>query len=485
MTETVKDNTPAEKKGEMKIDMKGILKAVILLYAILIAVGILTYVLPAGRYSTYIDAAGKTAVDPNTFQYIESTTRIPFYRWLTAPFETLLFDSSKFTLYQIIALLLLLGGCFKVLEECGGLPAFVKILIAKFSKRRFLTVAVITVVMMLLCSFFGIFDELLILFPIFLSFTRAMKWDNKTALALVLISTGVGFTCALFNPLTVGLCSMLAGITIVDGMWFRAIMFVVLAVITCAFLVAMAKRDERKNALLTTDNRTVEEAGIEEVTPQEKKMAIMVVALFAFVLLVVILFSAIPALSDLGISMIAMAGGFVIGTFVLGRMMIGSWKKFFKAFWKGIVNVAPSIIIVVVAFSIKYIAEKGDILHTIFYHMSRVITGVTPALGVLMILGFVLVIEFFIPSATAKASLLIPLLTIAPIPGISKTIIVLAYMLGDGYTNVFYPTCGTLVIGLGLANVSYFDWVKRTGLFQLLLLATSVGFLELAVAIGL
>ena len=78
-----------------------------------------------------------------------------------------------------------------------------------------------------------------------------------------------------------------------------------------------------------------------------------------------------------------------------------------------------------------------------------------------------------------------PLLTFAPIPGISTNIIILAYLLGDGYTNVVYPTCGTLMIGLGVANVSYIDWIKRTGLFQLLLLGTSIGFLLLAVAIGL
>ena len=41
------------------------------------------------------------------------------------------------------------------------------------------------------------------------------------------------------------------------------------------------------------------------------------------------------------------------------------------------------------------------------------------------------------------------------------------------------------MIGLGVANVSYIDWMKKTGLFQLLLLATSIIFLIVAVAIGL
>jgi uncharacterized ion transporter superfamily protein YfcC len=102
-----------------------------------------------------------------------------------------------------------------------------------------------------------------------------------------------------------------------------------------------------------------------------------------------------------------------------------------------------------------------------------------------MLYAFVLVIEFFIPSASAKAVLIIPMLTLAPIEGVSKTVILLTYLFADGYTNVLYPTCGTLLVGLGLANVSLTEWFKKTILFQLMLLIISLGFLMLAVFIGL
>ena len=93
--------------------------------------------------------------------------------------------------------------------------------------------------------------------------------------------------------------------------------------------------------------------------------------------------------------------------------------------------------------------------------------------------------ELFNPSSTAKAALLIPLLTLAPIPGISTNIIILAFLFGDGYANVLYPTCGTLVIGLGLAEVGYMQWLNRTVLFQVVLFVLSIAFLLLAVRIGL
>ena len=98
---------------------------------------------------------------------------------------------------------------------------------------------------------------------------------------------------------------------------------------------------------------------------------------------------------------------------------------------------------------------------------------------------FVLIIEFFIPSASAKAVLIIPMLTLAPIEGISKTVIILTYLFADGYTNVLYPTCGTLLVGLGLADVSFATWFKRTIPFQLILFAFSLAFLVLAIFIGL
>ena len=97
----------------------------------------------------------------------------------------------------------------------------------------------------------------------------------------------------------------------------------------------------------------------------------------------------------------------------------------------------------------------------------------------------ILVFEFFIPGSSAKALLLIPLLTIAPIPNIGVNVIMLAFLFGDGYTNVLYPTCGTLVIGLSLAEVGYAEWLKKTAVFQILLFILSSAFLMLAVFIGL
>lgn len=193
----------------------------------------------------------------------------------------------------------------------------------------------------------------------------------------------------------------------------------------------------------------------------------------------------IPFLADTGLTMIFMGAAFIIGTFIVGFIVLGNFKELILAFLRGVKSIAPAIVIILFAFAIKYIAESGNILHTTFYAIFNLLASQSPYLSIHIIYVFVLIIEFFIPGSSAKALLLIPLLTFIPIPGLSKTVIVLAYLFGDGYTNVVFPTCGTLVVGISLADVSYTEWIKSTWVYHITMLLLSCVFLLIAVAIGI
>ena len=464
---------------EVKFGLKSFLSSCGILLAVMILVGILTYVIPAGSYQ--MDESGK--IIPDSFTLLEQHTRLPVYRWFTAPIEALLIGNGNFNIIQIIAVLLVLAGSFKVLDLSGGLYAIVQVIIQKFYHKRYLLIWIITALMMLLASCFGLQEELLILFPIFLSFSKAMGWSNMLAACLVLVTTGVGFTTATFNPFTVGIASDLAGVSIMDGLWYRVLIFCGLYVLTSLYLVFLAKRDEKFKATVALREEFV--ALPESEKALYTKKANMVFILFAAVLLVVMVASTVPFLANLGLGMVFMSLTFVIGSFIVGKKSLSSLRAAGKGFLQGAKDLSPSIIIILLAFSVKYIAENGNILHTLFYYCHSYISRQSPYVAVIALYVLILVFEFFIPGAAAKALLLIPMLTLAPLPGISTNIIILAFLFGDGYTNVLYPTCATLVVGLGLAEVSYVDWLKKTGWFQVLLFLLSVGFLLLAVHIGL
>ena len=470
-------NNEKELNSDLKFGLKSFITICSILLGIMIFVGILTFIVPAGQY--LFDSNGK--IIPDSFAFIESTTTLPVWRWFTAPIEALLWGEGNFNIIQIVAVLLVLGGTFKVLDKAGILVAIVHVVVDKFYEKRYLLIWIITLIMMLLSSCFGLQEELLILFPIFLAMSKAMGWSNKQAVSLILITTGVGFTTAMFNPFTIGVASTLAGITILDGLWYRAMMFAVLYVVACVFLTLMAKMDEKKNANYKSEQKF--EHLPEELRKEYLKKAKMACVLFLSALLVIVISSLVPFLSDLG--MVLMAVVFVSGTLVVGKISLGSIKETLKVFMSGALDLSPSIVVILLAFSVKYIAECGNILHTTFYYCYNFMSGQSPYLSVILLYLIILVFEFFIPGSSAKAMILIPLLTLSPLPGISVNVIMLAYLFGDGYTNILYPTCGTLVVGLSISQVSYLEWLKRTGLFQILLFILSIAFLWFAIYIGL
>lgn len=483
---------------KVKFGLKSFITVVAILFVVLITVGVLTYVIPAGRYTIYTtdiskvgafyeyttDASLNKQIVIDSYRILtdlENASRLPFYRWLTSPIEALIFGSSSSNMIMIIALLLVLGGTFKVLEESGGLVSLVRVIMEKLKSKRFIAIWVITLVIMILSAVFGLQEQLLILYPVFAMLCTALNWSRFTAISFVLIASGVGFTTAITNPLTIGTASIAAGVSVTDGLWYRCIIFAVMYVITSLFLTYLAKNDEKK-ALEKFDLETFVMV-TEEEHKQDVSKAKMIIALFSIALLSVIITTSIEKLRSL--AMVFMAVAFIVGTVIIGRVLLGSYKKLGVSFIKGVKDVLPSIVIIMIAFGITYIAEQGNILHTIFYYFYNSVTNISPYVAVIILYVFVLIIEFFIPSASAKAVLIIPMLTLAPIEGISKTVIILTYLFADGYTNVLYPTCGTLLVGLGLADVSFAEWFKKTILFQLILFACSLAFLMLAVFIGL
>ncbi|MBE5737066.1 MAG: hypothetical protein E7348_01560 [Clostridiales bacterium] len=459
--------------SQIQFGLKSFLTVCGILIGVMLVVGILTFIIPAGEYND-----GK-------FTAIESTTRLPVWRWITSPIEAIIRGEGNFNIIQVIIVLLVLGGTFMVLDRTGGLYATVSLVVDKFFNKRYLAIWIITLVMMLLSSCFGLQEELLILFPLFLSFCKAMNWSKLQAISLVLITTGVGFTVALFNPFTIGLATSTSQtpVSILDGLWFRIMLFVVFYFITCLYLIRMAKKDEKKNKDKPLINQFASLP--KEVKDEFKKKTKMILILFGSALGVIILASAIPFIAELGIGMVLMAVVFVIGSFIIGAKLLGGAKTTFSCFFKGVKTLAPSVVVVMLAFSVKYIAEQGQILDTLFFYCYTFLCSQPPFVAVIILYLIILVFEFFIPSTSAKVSLLIPLLTLAPIPGLSINVIILTFLFADGYTNVLFPTCGTLVIGISLAEVGYLEWLKRTGLFQILLFVVSSAFLILAIYIGL
>ena len=147
-------------------------------------------------------------------------------------------------------------------------------------------------------------------------------------------------------------------------------------------------------------------------------------------------------------------------------------------FGSGVISMSPAIIMLMLAGSIKFILDDAKIMATIIEMISNAFKGQSPILGVLFIYLLVLVIQFFIGSASAKVVLIIPIISIlAKEVGITQNLALLSFVFADGYTDLIYPTNPVLLIALGMASFSYSKWIKKTWLMQIMVLLLTVCFL--------
>ena len=355
---------------------------------------------------------------------------IPFWKWILSP-VLVLFGEDSGSLIAIIALLVVLGGVFNSLDKFGVLRLLLDKITAKFGRSRRVLLAVIPLFFMVLGSAAGSYEECVPLVPVVIALSIRLGWDVLTGLGMSVLAVGCGFAAGVCNPFTIGVAQELAGLPMFSGMWYRVIAFVIIYILLMMFLLIHVKKIERP----------MSEEMISEASAGNVKQ---------------IMHSSGSRLWKLGIT-----------------------------FKDGVVSVLPGVLLILMANSIRFTLMEGNILDTLLQGAVSLASGM-PRWGVILfIYGLVLVMNFFIPSGSAKAFLLMPLIVpLAEAFGISAQLCVMAFAFGDGFSNVFYPTNPVLLISIGLANVSYGTWAKWSGKFQLLNLFVTCGLLLLGMMIG-
>jgi uncharacterized ion transporter superfamily protein YfcC len=208
-----------------------------------------------------------------------------------------------------------------------------------------------------------------------------------------------------------------------------------------------------------------------------KWFVVNLLIMFASILIIMGINTFMPdnSLADLSMPLIVIFYGVAgIGSAKISGM---DFKTIGKHFLKGVMTISPAVIMLLLAASIRYILAEGLVLDTILYRSTGLIGTAPPWAAILLVYAVVLLVNFFIPSGSAKAILLMPLIwgIISATPTLAANITgetaVLAFLFGDGFSNVFFPTNPVLLISLGLTTVSYGKWIRWSWKFQLVLLS--------------
>jgi uncharacterized ion transporter superfamily protein YfcC len=291
----------------------------------------------------------------------------------------------------------------------------------------------------------------------------------------------LGWSTGVTNPFTVQIAQVIAELPIGSGIDLRFVLYMVYAAIGFYFLKRYGDRVKKNpsQSLMKGDQFKLDEYGSFEQVKLERKH-IYILSFF------VVSYAAILyAVQTIGWGLIEMSACFIGIIIVVTRISGMTGDESMAAFTKGLEIMIVPALVVGVARGISVVLQEGMIIDTLLYNASNILLKMPKIAAAEGMLFFQTALNFFIPSASGQALVSMPLMTpMSDILGISRQTAVLAYILGDGLSNIIIPTNGVLMAMLGLARVPFEKWFKFILSLFLVSMIVALAFIALAVNIG-
>jgi uncharacterized ion transporter superfamily protein YfcC len=435
----------------------------VIIAAIIALCAVLTWFVPGGQYVTAEDGTlSYEAVDavPQTWQV------------LSAVYHGFVKQAG------IIVFILVVGGAFWLLNATGAVEAGIRRFIVRIGKRDKFVLAALTVLFSLAGAVFGMSEETIPFVGIVVPLAVSMGYDAFMGMLVVYVASNVGFSSAFLNPFTVGIAQGMADLPLFSGMGYRIFCWAFLTLLMVVFVCIYAKRTKKKTSprapsgLGRSDKTISSEAVGPTVKPLTRRQAwILIVLLLTIIALIV------------GVTCwdwyMPEITGLFLGMGILCGLIAGfSANKIADELIAGARDILSAALVVGFASGIIVILQDGKVVDSILHGMQDGLDGTGPVASLSAMYGIQALINFIIPSATAKAAITIPIMApFADMVGVARQAMVLAFQFGDGFTNMITPTSGVLVAALAMARIPYADWVKW--IWKMVVALLLLGFLLL------
>lgn len=424
-------------------------------YVILLTVvaicSLLTYVVPAGQYAMMESASGRMVVDPSSFEYIDNTP-VGLMDFLKSVPDGMVETAS------IIFFIFIVGGAFSVVEATGAIEAGIGQVTLKMKGKERAIIPIVVILFSLGGAVFGMAEETLPFIPIMVTLAIALGFDSLTGIGMVLAGAGAGFAGAFMNPFTVGVAQGIAELPLFSGMGFRMVAYACMVTLVTLFLYRYAGKVKQNPELSLmyefdkTRDDVLDLSQLKDLTGSRKSVLGVVALTIGLLVFGVIQYGwyiqEIAALF-LGMSIVvSLVGGLGLDGFAENLV-------------KGMAGIAGGALVVGFARAILVVLTSGNILDTILYSSSSVLTQLPSSVSAVGMYVFQCLLNFIVPSGSGQAAVSIPILApLSDLVGVTRQTAVLAYQFGDGISNIFTPTSGYFMAGLALAKIPWNKWAK-------------------------
>jgi uncharacterized ion transporter superfamily protein YfcC len=380
---------------------------------------------------------------------------------------------------SLIFFIFMIGAVFNIIVATNTIHAFLSELIKRFQRKPVFLFFLIYVLVSTGSAFMGIYIELIPLIPILIVLAKQNGYDRMFGFALGVLPVFVGWSTATTNPFTVQIAQQIAELPIGSGIGLRLIVFMVAIFMGFFYLLRYGKRVKNGTKASLTDS--LGETNVEQI----ENVKLTKIHLRILVVLILGYGGILSAVQFMGWGIIEMTAGFLaigIATILISGF---SGDEAMMHFVNGLKSMIVPALIVGVARGISIVMQESMIMDTILYGFSSALSALPKSIAAIGMLVFQSFLNFFIPSASGQALVSMPLMTpLSDLLGLSRQIAVLAYVFGDGFSNLIIPTNGILLAMLGVGKVPFNKWIRFVFPIFIALMMLAVATMSVSIIIG-
>jgi len=435
----------------------------VLLMCLILVAALSTWIIPAGRYAR-VEQQGREIIDPGSYHRVKANPA-------DIGDVLLAFPKGLTEIAEIVFYIFIIGGAFGVLNRTGTIQAGINLIVRRVGGKKALIVPLLVLVFAIGGGSIGIAEETLIFLPALLLLARSLGYDSLVAGGIALVGANAGFASAFMNPFTVGVAQGIVGLPLFSGIAFRAVVWTIITTVTIIFMTRYAARVKAKPSIslmyeLDKQRESIESQDIKERFAK-KHIAVLIISVLALGALAVGAIQwqwGILQLSALFFGLSILAGP-------LGGL---SFEETAQSFIKGAADITYAALVVGLARGTLVILRDAYVIDTITYAMANAVQRLPSSISVMGIYAMQNGLNFIVPSGSGQAAVSMPILApLGDLLNITRQTNVLAYQFGNGFTNIFTPTQGYFMAGLGILQIPWSIWVRW--LLPLLLIWLAIG----------
>ena len=403
----------------------------VIIAVLLVLCAVLTWIVPGGQYVTAEDG---------TLSYEEVGAVPQTWQLFSAGYHGFVKQAG------IIIFILVVGGAFWLLNATGAVEAGIRRLIGRIGRKDKLVLVALTLLFSLGGAVFGMSEEAIPFVGIVVPLVVSLGYDALMGLLVVYVASNIGFSSAFLNPFTLGIAQGMAELPPYSGMGYRLFCWAFLTGLLCLFVVLYARKTRR-----------VPQAG--EMPADAGKLTTRQGWILGVLFLTVGIL--VVGVTVWGWYLSEITGLFLGMGIVCGLIAGFGANRIADELIAGAKDILSAALVVGFASGIVILLQDGKVIDSILHALQHSLSGSGEVSSLTAMYGIQALINFLIPSATAKAAITIPIMApFSDLVGVSRQAMVLAFQFGDGFTNMITPTSGVLMAALAMARVPYAQWVR-------------------------